>query len=97
MSNVTSILFGFGVSCRTRVMSVCLFFFIQAEDGIRDHVVTGVQTFALPIAEEILQAVIKTRPRFPDAISALGDLYLRKGQSTLAVAKWEEAIQLTDK
>src|SRR5260221_5896049 len=28
---------------------VCLFFF-QAEDGIRDHCVTGVQTCALPIS-----------------------------------------------
>src|SRR5437588_9199311 len=29
-------------------MYVCFFFF-QAEDGIRDHCVTGVQTCALPI------------------------------------------------
>src|SRR5256885_7349196 len=28
---------------------VCLFFFFQAEDGIRDYKVTGVQTCALPI------------------------------------------------
>src|SRR5215211_6367851 len=28
------------------------FFFFQAEDGIRDHCVTGVQTCALPIFEE---------------------------------------------
>src|SRR5438034_5481696 len=27
----------------------CFFFFFQAEDGIRDHCVTGVQTCALPI------------------------------------------------
>src|SRR5260221_1653630 len=27
----------------------CVFFFFQAEDGIRDHCVTGVQTCALPI------------------------------------------------
>ena len=31
---------------------VCFFFF-QAEDGIRDHCVTGVQTCALPIYEAI--------------------------------------------
>ena len=30
-------------------MCLCLFFFFQAEDGIRDHCVTGVQTCALPI------------------------------------------------
>ena len=28
---------------------VCCFFFFQAEDGIRDYKVTGVQTCALPI------------------------------------------------
>src|SRR5438132_9938883 len=30
-------------------MLVAFFFFFQAEDGIRDHCVTGVQTCALPI------------------------------------------------
>src|SRR2546421_5797689 len=30
-------------------MSVFFFFFFQAEDGIRDLIVTGVQTCALPI------------------------------------------------
>src|SRR5436190_14519570 len=29
----------------------CFFFFFQAEDGIRDHCVTGVQTCALPILQ----------------------------------------------
>ena len=32
-----------------RVDSVIMVFFFQAEDGIRDHCVTGVQTCALPI------------------------------------------------
>src|SRR5438034_11218654 len=30
--------------------SIVFFFFFQAEDGIRDHCVTGVQTCALPIS-----------------------------------------------
>src|SRR3712207_8481423 len=30
---------------------MCLFFFFQAEDGIRDIGVTGVQTCALPISQ----------------------------------------------
>ena len=30
-------------------MRLCFFFFFQAEDGIRDDLVTGVQTCALPI------------------------------------------------
>src|SRR5256885_12803288 len=32
------------------VTSILLFFFFQAEDGIRDYKVTGVQTCALPIS-----------------------------------------------
>src|SRR5687767_15273037 len=34
---------------RSRSPSCCMFFFFQAEDGIRDKLVTGVQTCALPI------------------------------------------------
>src|SRR2546430_13330044 len=38
-------------SCsRLSLRSCCLFFFFQAEDGIRDLTVTGVQTCALPIS-----------------------------------------------
>src|SRR2546430_6946902 len=33
------------------VMTVTYFFFFQAEDGIRDLTVTGVQTCALPISD----------------------------------------------
>src|SRR5438034_11441074 len=32
------------------MISSCLLFFFQAEDGIRDHCVNGVQTCALPIS-----------------------------------------------
>src|SRR2546426_8317518 len=32
----------------------CFFFFFQAEDGIRDYKVTGVQACALPICRRIL-------------------------------------------
>src|SRR5206468_7154262 len=34
-----------------------LFFFFQAEDGIRDLIVTGVQTCALPISAPYLHSV----------------------------------------
>src|SRR5258708_23490852 len=34
---------------RYRFFWCCCFFFFQAEDGIRDDLVTGVQTCALPI------------------------------------------------
>src|SRR2546425_692656 len=33
-----------------RAASIAVFFFFQAEDGIRDKLVTGVQTCALPIS-----------------------------------------------
>src|SRR2546426_3318234 len=47
----------FVLSCRVllfklRFITCCLyFFFFQAEDGIRDYKVTGVQTCALPISK----------------------------------------------
>src|SRR2546430_7109589 len=36
--------------CVSMEIDNCLFFFFQAEDGIRDLTVTGVQTCALPIS-----------------------------------------------
>src|SRR5205085_9490139 len=44
------------------------FFFFQAEDGIRDLTVTGVQTCALPISRRAVAAVISraaARPSSP--------------------------------
>src|SRR5258708_18803589 len=47
------------------LMSLCsFFFFFQAEDGIRDDLVTGVQTCALPIYNAI---VISSALPFPSA------------------------------
>src|SRR5690606_40578475 len=40
----------------------CSFFFFQAEDGIRDFHVTGVQTCALPIYDRVLRQAIEARP-----------------------------------
>src|SRR5258708_17962043 len=37
----------------TRMVKCSFFFFFQAEDGIRDDLVTGVQTCALPIYGEV--------------------------------------------
>src|SRR5256885_5918351 len=43
-----------------------LFFFFQAEDGIRDYKVTGVQTCALPISGEALaQGAEQLYPEIP--------------------------------
>src|SRR2546430_7106770 len=39
-----------GINDSVSVVALCFFFFFQAEDGIRDLTVTGVQTCALPIS-----------------------------------------------
>src|SRR5256885_3605234 len=41
------------LALRPSIATEPLFFFFQAEDGIRDYKVTGVQTCALPISEAI--------------------------------------------
>src|SRR5260370_32652719 len=65
----------------------CSFFFFQAEDGIRDSSVTGVQTCALPISHEVL---------------AVGDLHVEnfgtwrdaEGRLTWGVNDFDEAYPL---
>src|SRR2546427_7808175 len=47
LSSDVIVLFGLAALCLHGVS--CFFFFFQAEDGIRDLTVTGVQTCALPI------------------------------------------------
>src|SRR3989449_6845054 len=53
--------------------SLCIFFFFffQAEDGIRDVAVTGVQTCALPISQQP-ERNVSTLRRVYDAIHADG-------------------------
>src|SRR5207244_7120738 len=53
--------------------SCCVFFFFQAEDGIRDDLVTGVQTCALPISldNRLRHPALGTRPAASDC-QALG-------------------------
>src|SRR5207245_7458732 len=50
-------------------------FFFQAEDGIRDATVTGVQTCALPIFELLVDR--------PDARRTVGDIYLGTVEAVL--------------
>ena len=45
------------------LLCLWLFFFFQAEDGIRDHCVTGVQTCALPICRNEKKGQNKKRGR----------------------------------
>src|SRR2546425_3371105 len=51
------------------VYMICflLFFFFQAEDGIRDKLVTGVQTCALPISGHRGGSAAGASPRLPQA------------------------------
>ena len=44
-----------------------LFFFFQAEDGIRDRLVTGVQTCALPISGYDIRETTKIWERMKEA------------------------------
>jgi len=41
-----------------------VFFFFQAEDGIRDVAVTGVQTCALPISYSVTKGVKRLKVQF---------------------------------
>src|SRR5438034_4018775 len=68
---------------------VCIFFF-QAEDGIRDHCVTGVQTCALPIfcssylRRKAAAVVLRPKPGSPSsrAIHDCGRVSWRDRKST---------------
>src|SRR2546421_2606728 len=46
----------------------CFFFFFQAEDGIRDLIVTGVQTCALPILSLLPTTSLRPMGLEPDPI-----------------------------
>src|SRR5207247_3864085 len=55
----------FTICCRLFLsLSLCIFFFFQAEDGIRDPLVTGVQTCALPILSDFT--------KYPDVVNNQG-------------------------
>src|SRR5207244_10302714 len=74
---------------------LCCFFF-QAEDGIRDDLVTGVQTCALPISYRRPAPADRSREVFgrgPQALAACKEAYaaLKQGAVTQAqqlVAAW---------
>jgi tetratricopeptide (TPR) repeat protein len=51
----------------------------------------------MDMAEKYLEAALKEKPRFPDALAALGDYYLKMEQRDLATEKWEEAIRIDDR
>src|SRR5260221_8745971 len=54
------------------VLLFLFFFFFQAEDGIRDHCVTGVQTCALPISLSAVWKSVAFRPSVMLSPSLIG-------------------------
>src|SRR2546422_7957392 len=83
MSSVTRLLCGLGT-----IHIICLFFififffFFQAEDGIRDVAVTGVQTCALPISGVGDAAILHD--------AAIGDPHRAADRRDLAAERSEE-------
>src|SRR5256885_8823878 len=69
--------------------SVIFFFFFQAEDGIRDYKVTGVQTCALPIFAEAVKRPA-TKPLHPYALDAPAEEKIRAIATGIYGAKGAE-------
>src|SRR5690606_40506274 len=75
------------------VLLFILFFFFQAEDGIRDFHVTGVQTCALPIYEiswirYVVQVSSQNRPAGSGADKPLAVAALVFNATTWGLAWW---------
>src|SRR2546430_4469891 len=74
--------------CDSDIIDGCVFFF-QAEDGIRDLTVTGVQTCALPISAGIKTYSVGTTPKTASKAAVFSrlsrnrQLLLVNGMSTL--------------
>src|SRR3989454_12031105 len=75
------------------------FFFFQAEDGIRDYKVTGVQTCALPILYERLvpyrsnRSILKVATHQDYEMAVLRLLAGERGYASLEPAEVQEALQ----
>src|SRR5690606_39748461 len=71
---------------------ICLFFFFQAEDGIRDFHVTGVQTCALPISLYGKKVLITAGPTYEaiDPVRFIGNH--SSGRMGFALAKHAAAL-----
>src|SRR3712207_6860837 len=63
--------------------SIILFFFFQAEDGIRDIGVTGVQTCALPISDAFLRTMAELGDRLGPLLLQLPPSFTVEGMGVL--------------
>src|SRR5256884_5984705 len=68
------------------------FFFFQAEDGIRDVAVTGVQTCALPILERAVVAGVLGRDALANRLGALELRASIEEAALLAAMQFELAL-----
>src|SRR5207244_6868267 len=69
-----------------------VFFFFQAEDGIRDDLVTGVQTCALPI----LASALQFRDRNLASFSSADKVVLERGDRKAVFAKVDGMWRMTE-
>src|SRR5687767_15737646 len=84
-------------ACMGFVKSDISFFFFQAEDGVRDKLVTGFQTCALPISIALGRIIVVCVPPRPCSVTIIGafwsfltfdDTNSAYGMSSFVSAKW---------
>src|SRR5437762_9123932 len=69
-------------------MTLLWFFFFQAEDGIRDTSVTGVQTCALPIFRDLICSAPRTPVRMQEQVSnVMATQWLRGSEWAISHAR----------
>src|SRR5207245_8458445 len=69
-----------------------VFFFFQAEDGIRDATVTGVQTCALPISPRTLELELLLATNDPEAAVASGRELLAAERDADVIARAKHLV-----
>src|SRR5699024_11287834 len=82
-----------------RLTCVVLFFFFQAEDGIRDRNVTGVQTCALPILNitpQISSGSFELGKAFTNEIANFVDAGLGRAESVAPVGHGLEIVKILE-
>src|SRR5438552_3904636 len=80
-------------SLKRVIWSVFFFFFFQAEDGIRDDLVTGVQTCALPISLGRLGGAQRAHAHEYEELGLLDKVFILVGVGPLRSAKAAEWIR----
>src|SRR3989454_521221 len=85
----TPICFSMSAIC-TYISYVLIFFFFQAEDGIRDYKVTGVQTCALPISFNVEPVPTEATAGQSTGITLVEQIFIQRGE----IASHEDSVPL---